>query len=325
MSSKIKRCACFAVFMLLFCVPAAYARMQGQATEPQFQTAATRPDNQAQPAQDYRQKIEEVITEEKPDEQNIFGTDAYFRYMPSCGVDAMSGKVGVMEAAEEYTYNVKAFGQLPIEFSVETNYLSITNSTPVELPAKLTGVAFGIETTVPFFFDKTYLRFGAFPAFYTDSWSWDSSSFRIPSRYFVIHQPNDKWTFILGVAVYPDYRDKVLPIAGFIYKPNDRLTFNIIPTRPSISYLLNDRLTVFWEGGSSSNEYEVTKDNIKHTVLEYKELHTGGGVKFKLNKYIETSLAVGGIFNRQLKYRDSLGKVNIDGGFYSECRLELRI
>jgi hypothetical protein len=279
-------------------------------------------------SQDYRQKLKEVITEDAPEEEKSLEAEAYYRYMPSRSVDAMSGKVAVTEAAQETSYVVKAFSKLPIELSVQDSYLGIENSTPIELPAKLTGVSFGIEATVPFFkFDKTYFRFGVFPSFYTDDWNFNSSAFRMPNRYMLIHQPNDKWTFVAGVAVFPDYvTDQVAPILGFIYKPNDRLLFNIVPTTPSVSYKLNDKLTVFCEGGSSSGEYEVTQDQFKNVILEYKEFHMGSGLQYRINKYAQSSVTVGGIFNRQLRYHpDSLGKVNVGNGFYSEFRLEMKM
>jgi hypothetical protein len=51
-------------------------------------------------------------------------------------------------------------------------------------------------------------------------------------------------------------------------------------------------------------------------------MHLGGGLKYSLNKFIDTSLSVGGMFNRTLKYRDSLGKVNIQNCLYTEFRVE---
>jgi hypothetical protein len=280
-----------------------------------------------QAKEDYRKKLNQVVAEEKPADEKSVEVDSYYRFVPTRGVDAMSGKVGVTEASQETTYAIKAWGKLPIEFSLQTDYLGLDNTTAIKFPGKLTGLSAGVEATIPFFgMDKTYFRFGAFPSFYTDNWNFNSSAFRIPSRYMVIRQPNEKWTFVAGVAVYPDFVDEVLPIIGFIYKPNDRLTFDIIPLRPTISYKLTDKLTIFGEAGSSSGEFEVTRDQYKNVRLEYKEYHFGSGLKYSINKYIQTSVTAGGMFGRQLKYDpDSLGKVNIDNGFYSEFRLELKI
>ena len=252
--------------------------------------------------------------------------DSYFRHMSSRGVEAMSGKVGIMEADAEYSYEFKAFSKLPVKFSLDNKYISIENSSGVELPAHLVGLSTDVETTLPFLgLDKTYLHLGVSPSFYGEDWDFVSSNFRIPCRSFLVYLPDEKWTFLAGVAVYPDFERQVFPILGFIYKPNERWAFNIVPKRPSISYAFNDKVTLFTEGGSSFGEYEVTKDNVKNVVIAYKELHLAAGIKYKVNSFIQSSLCAGAIFNRSLKYRDSLGKVNIKDGAYTEIRFIIKI
>lgn len=252
--------------------------------------------------------------------------DSYFRFMPSRKADGLSGKVEIMEADSKYSYEFKAFDKFPVKLSLENGYIGIENSTAVELPAHLVGLTTDIETTLPFFnLNNTCIRFGISPSFYSDDWDFPASSFRILSRAFLVYQPNPKWTFLAGVAVYPEYEYNVLPILGFIYKPNDKLSFNITPERPNISYLLNDRFTLFAEGGASFDEFEVAKDNLKNAVLQYRDIRVGAGIKYKVNKFIQSYLQTGGVFSRYLQYKDSLGKVDIKNGIYTEFRVVIKM
>ena len=276
--------------------------------------------------QGYRENLDSMVNEDKEEAGVRHEVDAYLRYVPVCSVEAQAGKVAIIEAAEEYSYAFKAFGKLPLELSLESEYIDIEETTAVSLPSHLTGLALGLEATLPFFkFDKTYFRIKFIPSFYTDDWQMNPSAFRIPVHTYLIYQPDHKWTLVAGVAVSPDTEGVVFPILGFIYQPNDKLTFHMVPPEPNISYKLNERLTLFMEGGFAGDEFEVTKDNLKGAVLIYQETHLGSGVKYKFNKYIEASVAAGGMFNRNLKYRDSLGKVNIKDGFYSEAKVEIKI
>jgi hypothetical protein len=275
---------------------------------------------------EFRKKLEEPISEEKPEELSHQEIDAYIRYLPDSKVKAMSGEIGIIDSANEYSAEFKVFGKLPVSISLVNKYTSIENTTPVELPAHLTGFAADLETTFPFFnLKNTYLRLGVSPSFYTDNWGFNSSAFRIPSRYILIYQPNEKWTFISGIAVFPDFETKVFPIGGFIYKPNDKLTFNFVPKRPNITYAFNKKLEVFGEAGISSEEFEVKKDNLNGVILQYKENHLGAGLRYKFNKYIKSSLQTGYMFRRSLKYRDSLGKVGIKDSIFTEFRVEIEI
>ena len=252
--------------------------------------------------------------------------DSYVRYMPARHEYGASGKVGIIESGAEYSYEFKAFDKLPVKLSIDNNYIGIENTQDsIELPAHLVKVSTDIETTVPFFkFNNTYLRMGISPSFYGDDWDFNTSAFRIPNRYFLIYQPNERWTFLYGVAYYPDFEYNILPIVGFIYKPNDKLAFNITPKRPNITYSLNDRIALFVEGGTTFGQFIVTRDNLKNIALQYRETHLGSGIKFKLNQYIQASISAGGEFNRYLEYTDSQGKVDIKNGLYTEFRLQIR-
>lgn len=275
-----------------------------------------------QPSGAYRQTLEDVVVKEEeyfPQE-----LDSYVRYMPSRGAKAQAGKVGIIDASSEYSYEVKAWDKLPVEFSTSTRYIGIDNSTSVELPARLTRLDFGVSTALPFFnFHNTYLGIELNPSFLTDNWYLRSSAFSMTQRYFLLRKFDEKLIFVCGLRIEPHLEDPFWPIFGFIYKPNDRFTFNLIPQRPEISYALDKKLTFFLEGDNSSDEFRVSKDNLKNVPLQYNELHLGAGFRYSLNKHIKSSLSCGSVFNRSLKYRDSLGKVSMENGFYTEFRLDI--
>lgn len=271
----------------------------------------------------YRQELGHVVTIKE--DELAWELDTYSRYMPSTGAHSQEGGVAITDTASELSYDAK-FGELPVEFAIGSRYIGINNTTSVQLPAKLTQVSFGAETILPFFFDKTYFTVAVAPTFYTDNWGMSSSSFRIPQRYFFIYQASEKLVFIGGVEVIPDFDDAVCPIVGFIYQPNDRLTFNITPSQPEISYDLNDKLTLLLEGDMSCEEFEVTRGDLKNVILEYNEMHLGTGFRYQANKNIRSSASAGYVFDRSIKYRhEELGKVSIKGGLYTEFRVDISI
>lgn len=249
-------------------------------------------------------------------------------YMPVRSFEAQPGKIGILESDFEYSYTFKASERLPVTLSLQAEHINLdeSGSQMYPLPAQLTGVGLGVEATFPFFnLEKTYWRTKLIPSFNTDDWSARSSAFRIPIHTFLIYQPNATWTFVGGVAVYNDFEERIFPIFGFIYKPNDKLTVNLVPDDPHIAYAVNERVTLFAEAGSTSREFEVRKDSLRDVILRYAQMHAGAGVKFKLNKYAETSLSSGYVFNRCLKYGDSRGKFVIKNDPYCEFRVEFGI
>jgi len=289
----------------------------------QAQAMAEAQDPNAVSVADYRQELGKAITvEEEYMPQEL---DTYARFMPLSGVKSQSGKIGIITAASEYNYKIKAFDKLPIEFALGTKYIGISNTTAVQLPARLTTFSLGVQTTLPFFnFDKTYFTVALAPSFYTDNWNFRSESFHLDQRYFMIYQPNDQLTLILGASYSPGFKPAVMPVAGAIYKYNDKLIFNIVPPTPEVDYILNKKWTAFIQGGYVGDEYKVTQYNQKNLVLNYSEARAGAGVKYSPNKNIEACLSAGSVFNRSIEYRqDSLGKVAVNNGFYTEFRLNI--
>ena len=313
-------CAVLCVFIFSFSLSDIYAE---EAIRSQVQEDVIKEAMGEASSISYRQQLgKPVVVQEEQFTQEL---DTYVRFMPLTGSDAQSGKIGLVTSASEYNYQIKAFDKLPIEFAVISKYIGINNSTAVKLPAKLTSVGFGAEATFPFFnLDKTYFTAGIAPAFFSDNWKFNSSTFSLQQRYFLIYQPNEKLTLVSGIEYSPGFRPSVSPLVGLIYRPNDRLTFNLIPDNPEISYDLNNKWTAFLQGNNTSEQYKVKQGGLKNAVLNYEEMRLGAGLRCAADKHIKTSLSAGTVFNRSIKYKqDSLGKVAPNSGFYSEFRLDI--
>ena len=256
---------------------------------------------------------------------DIFSTeaDAYVRYIPSRSANAQSGSVEIIQTEAEYSYILKLFDKLPVQLSLNPGYVSLNNSTSVKLPSRLTKVSGAIEMNLPFFnVNNTFFRLELIPGFFGDNWNFGSGNFRLINRYAVVYKLNDRCFLVGGVAVYPRYENPVWPIFGIVYKPNDRLSFNLIPDTPNITYILNERVSLFLEGSNGFDEYYVNRNGTK-TILQYSQTNIGTGATLKINKFLNTSLVVGTVFNQMFKYRDSGGKVGLEGcGFYTELKVQ---
>ncbi|MBP7216949.1 MAG: hypothetical protein KBA46_06670 [Candidatus Omnitrophica bacterium] len=250
-------------------------------------------------------------------------SDSSIRYQPASKAHEMAGDVAITEAQQDFSYEFKAFGKLPIQMSIGSSYVGIDDTVPVFLPTRLTSLTSDFETTFPFFGIKnTYMRIGISPSFFGDNWEFETSSFRIPQRYLVIYRPHEDLIIAGGVIVEPDSDSVVIPALGFIYRPDKRWELYLIPPEPYISYAVTDRAKVFVSAGASLSEYEVDKGEHENIILRYKEIHAGLGTKIKITDSCEASLSSGGQFSRNFKYRDDFGKVNIENGYYVAAALK---
>ena len=248
------------------------------------------------------------------------------RHIFESDVEATSNQIEINESQLEFRREIKA-GELPLTFGFVAKHIDINEDLAVELPSHLEGDSLILGTKFPMPFsssDRYFVGVDIFPSMYTDDGEFKSGAFRIPFRVYGIYKESADFIVIAGVSIRPDYDTTALPILGIIYRPNDRLMFNLASDDPYISYKLNEQLTALWEIGFVTDEYEVTRDGQGGVVLKYSELSTGVGLRYDVTSNLQTSLAVGGVFSRRIEYRDDVGKVVADGGLYTNFKISAK-
>ena len=215
-------------------------------------------------------------------------------------------------------------GQLPVEILLNIGHKDINTDSPVDLPSHLEErrLKLAVKFPVPFVSDdRFFMGIDILPTLNTDNWDWRSGAFRIPFRSYLIFKESDDFILVGGVTVRPEYEREVIPLIGLIYRPNDRLAFNLASDDPNISYKLNDATLLRWELQYAFDEYEVTRGAQEGVVLRYQEISSGFGIEHQFNETFKGTVSAGGVFNRQLEYKDDVGKVAPETGFYTSARL----
>ena len=253
------------------------------------------------------------------------------RYTFESGVDHMSGNVSVNQSDFDVKYEAKVSGKLPVSAWFYYKHLDINENIPVDLPASLQGRRFGVGTKlpIPYLNSKEYfIGIDVMPSWYSDESSFTSSAFRLPFRTYLIYKPidtlTDTFVLIAGVQVDVKADTPVVPIIGFNYQPNDRLEFHLASDEPTITYKLDNHWALFAEYNITFDEYEVIRASQKGVWLKVREDIFGGGLKFKINEWLNASLSTGLNTGRQFAYRDNVGKADLKSGPYIKAQLSMK-
>lgn len=247
------------------------------------------------------------------------------RHIYSSEIEATDGDIDITSTKFDLTYKFKVAGELPVDISLDVGHKDISADTPVGLPSHLESRRLGFSAKFPAPFiadDRFFMGLDIFPTLNTDGWDWESGAFRIPFRGYLIFRESDDLIFVGGVTVRPEYEREVIPLIGLIYRPNDRLSFNFASDDPNISYKLNDATLLRWEFQYAFDEYEVTRGAQEGVVLQYQEISSGFGIEHQLNETFQGAVSAGGVFNRRLEYKDDVGKVAPETGFYTSLQLK---
>lgn len=237
-----------------------------------------------------------------------------------------SGEISINQSEFQYSEEFKVKEKLPLTFTATLRHTEINEDlSQIELPAHLVArsLLFGAKFPAPFVDSETlFMGIDLIPTLNTDSWDEaPSGSFRLPFRTYLIYKKNDNFIWVGGLSIRPNYDTSVLPIIGFIWKPNEQLSFNFASDNPYIAYKLDEKITLIWEASLIADEYEVTRNNQKGVVLKYNEVSTGLGFEYKLNSMFTVVASTGVALSRRLEYKDDNGKVVPEDGFYTSLKL----
>ncbi|MDO8580779.1 MAG: DUF6268 family outer membrane beta-barrel protein, partial [Candidatus Omnitrophota bacterium] len=211
--------------------------------------------------------------------------------------------------------------------SLNLTHTDIDESTGVDLPSALVEKKIGIGTKFPVPFvdsDRYFMGVDVFPSINTDDYDGSSSAFRIPFRTYLIYKESDDFLVVAGVWIRPGYKDEVLPLLGFNYKANDRLSFNIASDDPNITYKLNEKTSALLEFDYKNEEYEATEAANEGKVIRNKYYTMGVGLKHQFCENFSASASVGGAFNRKIEFVDDSGKIVPENGIYASLSMNAR-
>jgi hypothetical protein len=97
----------------------------------------------------------------------------------------------------------------------------------------------------------------------------------------------------------------VLPVGGLIWNVSDKLSIRAIFPQPKITYDLSKTLEFFIGGEEIGGGYRTgsSKDHrTNKAVLDYSDLHAGGGFSYAPKKGVSFELSAGWSFRRDLDY-----------------------
>ena len=245
------------------------------------------------------------------------------RYITESDVEAQSGQLSISETKFSFNHEFKLGNGMPVSLSLMNKHTDINSDVSVYLPSNLVArsLGLGVKFPAPFTESENYfVGLDISPSMYTDT---SSSAFRLPGRAYLIYKRDENFIVIGGISIRPNFDTKVLPLVGFIYRPNEQWEFNFSSDNPHIQYNLTEKTKILLEADIVNDEYEVEHNGAKGQGLFYRELSTGLGVQHQFTQSVSGMISAGCVFSRLLRYEDDNGKVQPDAGMYIKARMSI--
>jgi hypothetical protein len=161
------------------------------------------------------------------------------------------------------------------------------------------------------------------PGFYTDDHSFDSDdALRINGRAVAVYDPTPEWKGLLGVAYLHGGWDKIVPIAGVVYEPNDDVKYEFVYPRPRVAwrlpnspvpgrdeywfYVLGEFQNAIWAFEQTGGSPDTFASRDWRLIL---------GLERKIIGGLSHRVEIGYVFNREFKLASNGSDVDLDKQF----------
>ncbi|OGX07383.1 MAG: hypothetical protein A2Z88_03870 [Omnitrophica WOR_2 bacterium GWA2_47_8] len=258
--------------------------------------------------------------------ENPFSAKLSVRYSPEVDIKDQSGELQYAKIVLRLGYQKILENGTPVYINIGPDHYILTENSAVNLPpdAKSRGIRVGTELNVPFVDDHFLLGLELNPTFQTaKEVQFDSDGFRMRFSTFLKYKADNGLVWVLGANVRPGYEMPVLPIFGFNYQLNDKISINLVSDAPNVSYALTDKTKLLWEFDYTFDEFEIIGGSLDGSTLSIQDFATGAGIEHTFNDHVAVKAGFGGVFNRIIKYEDAPGKVVPENGVYFSVKADV--
>ena len=147
------------------------------------------------------------------------------------------------------------------------------------------------------------------PGLYADEHSFDrSDACRLNGRAVAVYVPSPEWKWLLGATYLNGAWAKVVPIAGFVYEPNDDVKYEAVFPRPRVAWRLpnspvpgRDEYWFYLLGEFANSVWAIEQSDGTPDVFAYRDFRFIAGLERKIVGGLSHRVESGWVFNRDMK------------------------
>ena len=172
------------------------------------------------------------------------------------------------------------FGPPPPLINSGYSFTQMRSTESLDLPQNFHEVSLGL-TWMRRINPRWLTRFMITTAYASDLENNSRDAWQLRGGGFGIYRPNDRWSFTVGALATGRSDIPVLPAAGLIFQPSDRLKINLMMPEPRISWCLEQRqqrqLWGYIGGGINGGNWAFERSDQTSDQLNYREWRVVAG------------------------------------------------
>jgi hypothetical protein len=162
------------------------------------------------------------------------------------------------------------------------------------------------------------------PGLFADDYSLDSNdALRVNGRALGIYAPNLELKYVLGATYVNGGWNKLVPVVGVIYEPNDDVNYELVFPRPRVAWRLpsspvpgRDEYWMYVQAEFGNSIWAFQQNDGTPDVLASRDYRVILGLERKIVGGLSSRLEVGYVFNRDIKLASAGGDdISLDNTF----------
>lgn len=187
-----------------------------------------------------------------------------------------------------------------------------------DVPPRLHDAAITFQNIRPIN-DRWLAMFDVTVGQYADDASFGSSeATRVTGGGAGVYRSSDRWKWVLGATYVDRINTKILPIAGFVYTPNDDYEYNLVFPVPKISRRLPwseapglDERWAYIGGEFGGGKWAVRMDDGTTDRLDITDWRVFIGLERRIVGGLSRRIELGYVFLRKLEYQEVGSEVDL--------------
>ncbi len=142
---------------------------------------------------------------------------------------------------------------------------------------------------------------------------------RFPGHVVSYVEWNHRLASVFGIDVLDRDDISLLPVAGFVWRPNQDSVYELVFPRPKIQIRLDSHRAMYIGGELGGGTWAIERNGTTNDNATYRDLQVTLGV-MTFHSSSSSVLEIGWSFDRHLEYRSGLGNTPFDDAFILRCR-----
>jgi hypothetical protein len=218
--------------------------------------------------------------------------------------------------------------------SLGLGYERYTVDAPSGVPVPETLQALKFDVGGTFLLNREWsVTAGLSPGFYSAGTSLEGDGFNVPAILIATWRSSPTFSLSGGLRYDAFSDNEVIPFLGFRWQASPEVSVSLGAPRTEVAYTFSESTELFFGASFQGGSFHVDDPSLvppagypslRDTKVDYREIRTGGGVRWSVSPAVSLDVEAGWMFDRRFDYFDRSLEVKTDGAFYARIGLSAR-